>query len=171
MLSYPEHGSLDKYPVGSLLADIWRHSLSGILDIDTEGVIRRIYVRDGHPVFMQSNADLENVGVLLLQRGSICQDDYTLCHKVMQQTGQTLQQALLSLRLVEKAELIAAHKLFSGQLLPTTIGLYKGTYSWQSGDAFVGQVPSGRYNTLSVVFFGKLQVCNTTPSCSVFSRF
>ena len=170
-LSYLSQGSLDKYPVGSLLADIWRHKLTGILDLDVDRVYRRIYVRDGHPIFMQSNADWENVGVLLLQRGRISHEEYIFCRQVMSAKQQTLQQVLLGLGLVEKPELLAAHKLLSGHLLPQAIGLHRGTYTWQAGDAFVGQVPTGNYCSLGVIFDGSCRYVKPTQIGRFFRGF
>ena len=72
-------GILADCPVALLLSTIRYDRLTGILDLTGDGIHRRVYVIDGSPVFMQSNAEGENVGVLLYNRGRINQPDYERC--------------------------------------------------------------------------------------------
>ena len=120
-----------------------------MLDMNNEaGTHRRIYIIDGNPTFMQSNAEGENVGALLLNRGRITDPDFDRCLRYMKDRGRTLQQSLLELRLVTEADLATAYKLLAGQLLPLALGMPGGTYRWRISDAFVGRVPEGRFEPI-----------------------
>jgi hypothetical protein len=44
---------------------------SGALRVDAEGVITIVYIRDGHPVFVEGGLPADSLGRLLVQRGTI----------------------------------------------------------------------------------------------------
>ena len=150
-----ESGSLEAWPVALLLSTIRYDRVTGMLDMNNDsGTHRRIYVIDGNPTFMQSNAEGENVGALLLARGRITEPDFERCLRYMKDRSRTLQQSLLEMRLVTEADLATAYKLLAGQLLPLALGMASGTYQWRSSDAFVGRVPEGRFEPVQVLFEG-----------------
>jgi DNA-binding response OmpR family regulator/DnaJ-domain-containing protein 1 len=150
----PEAGDLETTPVALLISITRYDELTGMLDLSLDGVHRRVYLLRGHPVFMQSNGDGENVGALLLRRGRITELDYERCVEYMKVKRRTLQQALLELRLATEHDLATAYKLLAGQLLPSAIGMPQGTFKWRETDAFVGRVPEGNFEPLSVLFEG-----------------
>ena len=150
-----ESGPLEVLPVSLLLSTIRYDQSTGMLDMTNDsGTHRRIYLIDGQPTFMQSNAEGENVGALLLSRGRITEPDFERCQRYMNDRGRTLQQSLLELRLVTEADLATAYKLLAGQLLPLALGMPSGTYRWRDSDAFVGRVPEGRFEPVQVLFDG-----------------
>lgn len=154
---FPEivsEGSVDEYPVALLLATVRYDGLTGMLDTTCEGTHRRVYIREGQPIFMQSNAEGENVGALLLRRGRITEPDFRRCMDYMKSNKRTMQRSLLELRLATEQELATAYKLLAGQLLPAAIGMPNGTFKWRETDAFVGRVPEGRFEPVSIVFDG-----------------
>jgi CheY-like chemotaxis protein/tetratricopeptide (TPR) repeat protein len=150
----PESGDLETTPVALLISITRYDQLTGMLDLSLDGVHRRVYLLRGHPVFMQSNGDGENVGALLLRRGRITELDYERCLDYVKVKRRTLQQALLELRLATEHDLATAYKLLAGQLLPSAIGMPQGTFRWRETDAFVGRVPEGNFEPLSVLFEG-----------------
>lgn len=149
-----EEGTIDQHPVALLLSTIRYDQTTGMLDLTDQGTHRRIYIIQGNPTFMQSNAEGENVGALLLRRGRITEPDFERCLREMKDKGRTLQQALLELRLVTEHDLATAYKLLAGQLLPLALGMSSGTYRWRETDAFVGRVPEGKFEPVSVLFDG-----------------
>ncbi|MEL7368320.1 MAG: response regulator [Myxococcota bacterium] len=151
----PEQGPLESMPVALLLSTVRYDRGTGMLDMNNEsGTHRRIYIIDGNPTFMQSNAEGENVGALLLSRGRITEPDFDRCLRYMKDKGRTLQQSLLELRLVTEPDLATAYKLLAGQLLPLALGMPSGTYQWRVSDAFVGRVPEGQFEPVQVLFQG-----------------
>jgi DNA-binding response OmpR family regulator/curved DNA-binding protein CbpA len=147
-------GELEAFPVAQLISILRFEKLTGMLDLTNEGTHRRVYVLRGQPIFMQSNADGENVGALLLRRGRITEPDFDRCVQYMDSKKRTLQQALLELRLATDHDLSTAYKLLAGQLLPSAIGMASGQFKWRETDAFVGRVPEGNFEPLSVLFDG-----------------
>ncbi|MBI2378196.1 MAG: response regulator [Deltaproteobacteria bacterium] len=151
----PGEGHLAPYPVALLLSIARYDQLTGMLDLTGEdGTHRRVYIRGGQPIFMQSTADGENVGALLLRRGRITEPDYERCVQYMKAKKRTLQQALLDLKLASEQDLATAYKLLAGQLLPSALGMGEGTFKWRETDAFAGRVPEGSFEPLSVLFEG-----------------
>lgn len=149
-----EEGSVEDYPVALLLSTIRYDYGTGMLDMTDQGTHRRIYIIRGNPTFMQSNAEGENVGALLLRRGRITEPDFERCQRYMKDKGRTLQQSLLELRLVSEHDLATAYKLLAGQLLPLALGMAGGTYRWRETDAFIGRVPEGKFEPVAVLFDG-----------------
>lgn len=154
MFPWRPTGSLREVPLGVLLTQLGHGTTTGMLDIRHQGTHRRIYVQGGAPVFMQSNAQGENVGHLLRRRGRLADVDYRRAVEHMKANGTTLQQALLSLRLASESELARAYVLLAGELLPHAIGMADGAYSFQETDAFVGRVPTGHFDLPRVIMEG-----------------
>jgi curved DNA-binding protein CbpA len=150
----PEEGPIERFPVAQLLAAIRYGQTTGMLDTTDQGTHRRIYIIEGNPTFMQSNAEGENVGALLLRRGRITEPDFDRCLRYMKEKSRTLQQSLLELRLVSEHDLATAYKLLAGQLLPLALGMAGGTFRWRETDAFIGRVPEGKFDTMAMVFDG-----------------
>jgi len=48
---------------------------SGALRVDAEGVLTVVYVRDGHPVFVEGGLPADSLGRLLVQRGQISESE------------------------------------------------------------------------------------------------
>ncbi|MBI4821758.1 MAG: response regulator [Deltaproteobacteria bacterium] len=151
----PGEGHLGSCPVALLLSITRYDQLTGMLDLSgDDGTHRRVYIRGGQPIFMQSTSDGENVGALLLRRGRITEPDYDRCVQYMKAKKRTLQQALLELKLASEQDLATAYKLLAGQLLPSALGMSEGTFKWRETDAFAGRVPEGSFEPLSVLFEG-----------------
>lgn len=149
-----EEGTIDDFPVALLLSTIRYDASTGMLDMTDQGTHRRIYITEGLPTFMQSNAEGENVGALLLRRGRITEPDFDRCLRYMKDKRRTLQQSLLELKLVNEPDLATAYKLLAGQLLPLALGMSGGTFKWRLTDAFVGRVPEGRFDAMATLFDG-----------------
>lgn len=149
-----EEGEIEFAPVAQLLAILRYDELTGMLDLTEQATHRRIYVVRGLPTFMQSNAEGENVGALLLRRGRITEPDFQRCLAYMKQKGRTLQQSLLDLRLANEHDLSTAYKLLAGQLLPLALGMTTGGFKWRETDAFIGRVPEGNFEPVQVMFDG-----------------
>lgn len=150
-----EEGDIEVMPVALLLSTIRYDRPTGMLDMnDRSGTHRRIYIINGNPTFMQSNAEGENVGALLLRRGRITEPDFERCLRYMKDKQRTLQQSVLELRLVSEADLATAYKLLAGQLLPLALGMSSGNFRWRETDAFVGRVPEGKFEPVTTLFEG-----------------
>lgn len=149
-----DEGELDQIPVAMLLSTIRYDSITGMLDLTDQGTHRRIYIVRGQPTFMQSNAEGENVGALLLRRGRITEPDFQRCLTYMKAKGRTLQQSLLELRLANEHDLSTAYKLLAGQLMPLALGMSSGRFKWRETDAFIGRVPEGNFEPVQVLFEG-----------------
>jgi CheY-like chemotaxis protein len=150
----PDEGDVEQLPVALLLSIIRYDTLTGMLDLTEQGTHRRLYIVRGLPTFMQSNAEGENVGALLLRRGRITEPDFQRCMAYMKQKGRTMQQSLLELRLANEHDLSTAYKLLAGQLLPLALGMAAGKFKWRESDAFIGRVPEGNFEPVQVLFEG-----------------
>ncbi|NJK88654.1 MAG: hypothetical protein HC923_04130 [Myxococcales bacterium] len=109
-------------PVAQIFGRIARARETGFLDVHRFGRRRRVYVIEGSPCFVQSSHEGEDVATLLFDRGRITDRDFQRCQNRMQRDGATLQDALLSLRLVDESELLAAYCVLSHQLLERALG-------------------------------------------------
>lgn len=147
-------GAIGTTPVAQILSALRFDRMTGMLDLTAGPVHRRVYVVEGRPTFMQSNAERENVGALLLRRGRMTEQDFQRCRRYMLEKRRTLQQSLLELRLVSEAELATAYKLLARELLPVVLGMSSGLFQWRDTDAFLGRVPEGRFDPLEILFEG-----------------
>ncbi|MEM6862312.1 MAG: J domain-containing protein [Myxococcota bacterium] len=164
----PLQGSLEEQPLPLLLARLTRARASAIIDLASGDIHRRIYVEGGRPIFMQSNAEGENVAGLLYERGRITERDANRVQEVLHRGQKTMQRALLDLRLVDEAELARAYLVLAGRLLPKGFAMTSGPWRLALGDGFAGRVPSGDFEMPSLVLDG---IRRFLPLPSVFRWF
>jgi len=70
------YGELQHFPLADILLDLQRSEKSGILEISTDSIIKRIYVKNGDMVYAISNKEEDRFIEILLHTNKITIDQY-----------------------------------------------------------------------------------------------
>jgi tetratricopeptide (TPR) repeat protein len=110
MVLLPEQGRLEDTAFPTLLLDLHRARFCGLLKLTRDRVEKRFLLREGIPVFAESNLTSESLGVQLMDAGTITRSDYSQVVGRVEQDGCKEGKALLDLGLIEPRGLFLALK-------------------------------------------------------------
>ncbi len=105
-----ERGELRETPLARVLIELWRRRFVGALRLARDRCEKRVWFREGTPVFSESNLASESLGVQLLDQERITREDYS---RVVEHVGRHRVKegvALLALELLDPKSLFLALK-------------------------------------------------------------
>lgn len=103
-----ERGRLEKTPLPRLLLELEAARFTGAVRLRRESVEKRIVLREGVPLFAESNLASESLGVQLMDAGMLSRDDYARVVDMVTQSGCKEGSALLELGLLKPKDLFLA---------------------------------------------------------------
>jgi curved DNA-binding protein CbpA len=106
--SIPDHGHLDETPLPRLLLDLQRARLGGTLALRQTRVEKRIQLREGSPVLVESSRASESLSSLLVEAGKICAEQRERAVQLMRTRQCPELAALLALEALGPKELLLA---------------------------------------------------------------
>jgi tetratricopeptide (TPR) repeat protein len=154
METTPERGSLETQPLPSLLLGLYRRRASGRLDLERDGVRKRIWLRDGVPVLAESNLSSESLGIQLLDAGRITREDYARVVETVRERRCREGAALLALELVRPQELFVALKEQLRRRLLDCFGWPRGSFAFDPEDPPAPDAAAFRSDPVALVHEG-----------------
>jgi tetratricopeptide (TPR) repeat protein len=103
-----ERGRLERIPLPRLLLDLEAARFTGTVCLSRDAVEKRIVLREGVPLFAESNLASESLGVQLMDAGLLSRDDYARVVERVKQRGCKEGTALLELELLRPKDLFLA---------------------------------------------------------------
>ncbi|MBI5073882.1 MAG: DnaJ domain-containing protein [Nitrospirae bacterium] len=104
----PLEGTLGSYQRSDLLVGIRRARKTGVLHIETEQSLRKIYFKDGEMVFSSSDQEQEQLGAVLLASDKISLRQYQNTLSLAQETGKSQGTVMVEMRYISPQELVQA---------------------------------------------------------------
>jgi len=134
MSSVPQQGSLAERSLPVLLLDLARTGASGILHLDADGTPAEIEIAEGRPVRCGPDGTSPGVVDWLLEQGELAADAAERANTTARTKGCTPEQALLGLKLIGPAVLVAALRAVAARRL-VTLGRHEtGTFRFESAE-------------------------------------
>ncbi|MEO8218749.1 MAG: DUF4388 domain-containing protein [Acidobacteriota bacterium] len=115
-------GSLD------LLLELWNRRFSGAVRMESDAIIKIIYLRDGDLISASTNDRTDSIGEILLKAGKLTREHLTEAmrkRKENESTGETL----LALGFTSRSELSWARRTQLVGVIRSTLGWSEGSYS------------------------------------------
>ena len=105
--------SLDRRGLANVLLDLALRGETGALEVRAEGVITRIFVRQGAPISAEGGSLRERLGRLLVRRGALSESDYArviqrMTERVIDNEHQRAGEALVQLGLMRASDVFQA---------------------------------------------------------------
>lgn len=123
-------GALGPVSVAELLADAWRESRSGTLQLAHGNQERRILVHEGSPFTAESSDREDDLARSLAESGRISIPDRTRVEKLATERGCAQAAAVLALELVDAPALYRLLRDQARRLLSETLAWESGHYRW-----------------------------------------
>ncbi len=150
-LQQPLRGKLTQYPLAWLLVQMAATESTGSLKLARGKVRKVIYIKEGSPIFVDSNLRNETLGAYLVSREVIDEAGLAQALKQARTTGRKLGETLIELELVDEEGVI---KGLNGQTrlkIASALRWPDGAFAWLPGDNFSDRVPNCNVEPLELV--------------------
>ena len=104
----PRRGSLERYSLADILIGLQRSGKTGVLKVENDTIIKKVYIKDGDMVFSSSNQDNDKLGEILLKESKINLDQYNQSVAILKKTGKKQGAIFVELGYLKPQELVWA---------------------------------------------------------------
>jgi len=150
----PPSGSLNDFLVPEILLGLNARTETGILQLTHRGMTKKIYIKKGHPVFVDSSFRYETLGYYLLRQAKLSSEDL---EKAIEDpsAGDLLQgECLLKHGLIDQATLAEIFVAHHEEKLINTFAWFDGDYSFSQEVAWPQSVILFPLRTYPIIFEG-----------------
>src|SRR5690606_20015968 len=145
-------GSLEAVEVGDILYKLFASKTTGRLDIVHREQTRRIYIRDGVPVYAASEAPSEQLEASLVKQGVLSLPDL---HRAKRHMGQrTLSETLLALDMLTPEQLLVALDRQVSERIMSCFKLRSGNFAFHEETDWIAQVQHFPQNVVELICEG-----------------
>ena len=143
--------SITNFP--TLLYKLFANRMTGVLKLSIEGNGRRIFIRDGVPVFAVSELHSDAFAGFLVKNRLLSKEEVNIaCDSLV--PGQSLPELLAKDKKLSEEALDEAIGNWVREVLVGCFVLTAGKYEFERGDDWIGSLPEYRYNPIRLIAEG-----------------
>ncbi len=150
----PLSGDLRETPFSEVLHSLYVRKQTGVLKLENDRINKKIYFREGYPIFVSSNILNETLGRLLLKQGKISQEVYEKSLKEMVATRQKQGTILLEMGCLTPQELFDAIQFQVKYKIFDCFGWAQGKYHFSVRDDFFEEITIFDFNPAWIIYQG-----------------
>ena len=150
----PLKGLLRDYRISDLLIGIQRTKKTGVLEIRSDPILKRVYIKNGEIIFSASNQKAERLGEVLLEEGKITQEQYDHSVGLLKKTGKRQGTILVELGYLKPQELFWAVRHQVEKIILSLFNLKDGVFHFKEGPLPSEEVITLRLSAANLVFKG-----------------
>ena len=129
----PLKDSLKDYRLPDLLIGIQRSKKTGVLEIKSDSILKRVYIKNGEIIFSASNQEAERLGEVLIEEGKINQEQYDHSVELLKKTGKRQGTILVELGYLKPQELFWAVRHQVEKIILSLFNLKEGVFHFKEG--------------------------------------
>ena len=114
-------GALNDYSLSDMLIRLQRSTKTGVIEVRSGSIIKKVYINKGDIVFAASNDKDDRLGVVLLKVGTISLEQYVQASNILEKTGKRLGKILVEINAISAKELF---EVVCRQIEEITISLF-----------------------------------------------
>lgn len=143
-------GDLQNTPLAEILATVNRHGVPGVLEVERDGVVKRVYLLDGDIIFATSTDRSESLGDYLLRAKEITKEQLRASnHELAGSPGARHGEILVKMGFLEQEKLGASVRKQVQEILWSLFNWSEGRVTFQVGSAkddevFKIKIPTAR---------------------------
>ncbi|MBI4691059.1 MAG: DnaJ domain-containing protein [Nitrospirae bacterium] len=147
-------GSLEDYALADTLTGLQRSNETGILEVISGAICKRIYIKNGDMIFAASNRDEDRLGDILLKEKKITQEQFDQSVEEMKKTKQRQGTVLVRLGYLKPRELASA---VTHQIEDIIVGLFslrRGSFQFKEGPLPTDEIITLKLSAANLVYRG-----------------
>lgn len=126
-------GNIKDFKLADLLIGIQRGTKTGILEIVSGSIVKRVYIKNGDMIFADSSSEDDRLGELLLKEGRITMDQFNLASQRLLATGEKLGKILVDLSYITPRELFRAARRQVEEIIISIFNIAEGAFVFKEG--------------------------------------
>jgi DnaJ-domain-containing protein 1 len=150
----PLTGLLMDYRLSDLLIGIHRAKKTGVLEIRSDPILKRVYIRNGEIIFSASNQAADRLGEVLIEEGKINQEQYDQSVELLKKTGKRQGTILVELGYLKPQELFWAVRHQVEKIILGLFNLKDGGFHFKEGPLPSEEVITLKLSVANLVFKG-----------------
>jgi len=154
-------GRIEDYELADALIGLQVSQRTGILRVEHEDIVRRVYVKNGDMIFATSNYDKEHLGAMLVKDKKITQEQLQDSLQEMKKTNQRIGKVLVSHGFITPQELWKAVRQQIEEIILTLFSLKEGIFAFEDVLYFpTEEVITIKLSTANLIYYGVKRIDN-----------
>jgi hypothetical protein len=153
-------GNLEKYRLSDILIGINKGGKTGILEITTGSITRKILIRNGDKIFAASTSQDDRLGEMLIKEGEITLEEFNQASYLVSKTGERLGKVLVNLGYLKQNDLV---RVVQKQVETIILGLFnvgEGKFEFKEGSLPSVEPITLQISSANLVYKGIKQINN-----------
>jgi len=153
-------GYLRDYELADTLTGLQRSTKTGILEVKSGTVLKKIYIKNGDMIFAASNRDEDRLGDILLREGKITSAQYDQSVEEMKNTGQRQGTALVRLGCLKPQELVRAVTHQVEEIIISLFALETGNFEFKERSLPTAETITLKLSAANLIYRGIKRIEN-----------
>jgi len=153
-LDFPKKGCLDDYPLADILIGLQRSGTIGVLQIESNTIIKKIYIKNGDIIFSTSNQQEDRLGEYLFKTRVLTIDQYKRYVDAIQKSGKKEGAVLVELGYIKPQELPEIVRKLSEEIILSLFGLKGGNFEFKEGLLPSDEVITLKLSAANIIYHG-----------------
>jgi hypothetical protein len=173
----PNTGSLKEYSLSDNLLEIRRSKKTGILEIRSDPISKKIYIKDGDIVYAISNQEEDSLAEILLKSGKITVDQYYQSVDLTKRTGKTQAAVFVELSYLKPIDIIWAARHQVDKIIMSLFQWEDGEFEFTEDTISPEEVISMKLNPVDLIYRGikrinsPVHISNICPPMDVIPNY
>jgi curved DNA-binding protein CbpA len=154
-------GHLKDFKLADILIGLQRSIRTGILEIVSGSIVKKIFIKKGDMIFAISNNEDYRLGELLLKDGKITLEEYNQSADLLNKTGERLGKILVDLGMTPK-EVFQAVRHQIEEIILSLFTIEEGRFEFQEGSLPTREVITLQISAANLIYRGIKRINNFT---------
>jgi len=147
-------GDIKDYELADILTGLQRTNKTGILEVVSGAICKRIYIKDGDMIFAASNQDKDRLGDILLKEGKINKIQYDHSVEEMKRINQRQGTAFVRLGYLKPQELIWAVTHQVEEIIISLFNMRDGSFEFKEGPLPTDEAITLKLSAANLIYRG-----------------
>lgn len=154
-------GHLKDFKLADILIGLQRSIRTGILEIVSGSIVKKIFIKNGDMIFATSNNEDYRLGELLLKDGKITLEEYNQSADLLNKTGERLGKILVDLGMTPK-EVFQAVRHQIEEIILSLFTIEESRFEFQEGSLPTREVITLQISAANLIYRGIKRINNFT---------
>lgn len=157
---FPRTGRLKDYPLADIFIGLQRNAVTGVLQLTTSAVLKKIFIRNGDVIFSTSNQKEDNLGGYLFKTRAITIEQYKSYLSAIESTGKKEGAVLVQLGYIRTQELPEIVRNLSEEIILNAFSLEDADYEFIEGPLPADEVIPLKLSAANIIYHGVKRLQN-----------
>ncbi len=147
-------GNVGHYEFADAITGLQRGNKTGIIEVGSGTILKKIYIKNGDMIFAASNQDEDRLGDILLKEGKITSEQYDQSVEEMKSTKQRQGTVLVRLGHLKPQELIWAVTHQVEEIIISLFALEHGSFEFKEGPLPTDETITLKLSAANLIYRG-----------------